>query len=336
MNKTDRKILISGVNWLGDVCMALPAIQRLHSESEAAITVLSKPGVQPLWDMSPAVAGTVTLDSSMAGMVKTASKIKDLEVDAAYILPNSWRSALIPFMAGVPRRIGYPGHNRRVLLTDCIIPSTDGHQQYEFAEILGVSPNDLPPPHLVIPSNELDAARTNLQKLGSRPLIGILPGAARGPSKQWPPQQYISAAKLIGESNDCGFVLLGTSLESRLCQHIAAEIGRNALSLAGNTTLARLAAILSICDTVLCNDSGGMHLAAACGTCVTAIFGITDASKTGPLGKGHRILQPEGISVSRSIPRESEEARKALLRTTPQEVAAAALEIINRQDAATG
>jgi len=123
-------------------------------------------------------------------------------------------------------------------------------------------------------------------------------------------------------------VIFGTGEEADVCAHIAEAIGPRAVSLAGQTTLPLFAALLGACDAVVCNDSGGMHLAAAVGTRVVAIFGLTDPSKTGPMGSGHRILTGDASRTSRNISRHSAEARVVLESIHPDSVLSALLEVL--------
>jgi heptosyltransferase-2 len=122
--------------------------------------------------------------------------------------------------------------------------------------------------------------------------------------------------------------VFGSGNETDLCETVTAGIGRKALNLAGQTSLPEFAALLSSCGVVICNDSGGMHLAAAAGAKVVAVFGMTDPAKTGPMGKGHRVICAEGVRQSRDIKRDSSEAAVALKSISADRVAAAAREVL--------
>lgn len=329
---TNENILICGVNWLGDACMTMPALQLFRKKhSEAKISILIKPALKPLWKMHPDIDNIICLDSSFKGMFKTAKVLKTYNFTSAYILPNSWRSALLPFMAGIPKRIGQTGHHRQLLLTEkAKFQSEHQHQQWEYVDILKLGNiNDLPSPKLNVPDTIPNILTKKLKGKPSPKLIAILPGAARGPSKQWPKENYISAAKNISARCNSVFVILGTDNESELCSSVCSAIGDNAISLAGATSLSELIAVLSKCATVLCNDSGGMHLSACTGTSVVAIYGITDPTKTGPLGDGHKIIQAKNVTVSRDIPRDSAEACTALRSIEPEQVADATISILS-------
>lgn len=323
------EILIVGVNWFGDGCMTMPALQVFRERHPCArITMLVKPTLAALWQLHPAVDTILTLKPGNAGLWQTAAEIRAGKFDTAYIFPNSWRSALVPFLAGIPARIGTGGHSRGILLTRRIGLSPRaraGHQQWEYVDILQLADvATLPAPALILSAADpvLPPACSGL------PTIGLIPGAARGSSKQWPEAHFIDAARRIRVRRNCCFAIFGTAAECPVCDRLAAALQPDAESLAGRTTLAQLAAGLATCDTVICNDSGGMHLAAAAGTPVVAIYGLTDPTKTGPLGHGHLCIQAEPQNASRDIGRHDPLATEALRRISPGQVADAVLQTL--------
>jgi heptosyltransferase-2 len=312
------KVLVVSTNWIGDAIMSMPALQLFRAtHPETEITVLTKPGLKALWEMQPAVHFVQTLDE----MVPTIVKLRQTYFDRAYIFPNSFRSAFVPFMAGVPRRIGSRGQWRRLMLTEPVcLPS--GHQQFEYLKILGVQ--GVPPaPQLSVPAasfQTLEGKIGNISRSG-KAIITLLPGAARGPSKRWPSEHFILLAKKICAQLDAQILLGGGPGDAAVCAEIASAVGSDVISLAGRTTISEWAALLKMSDCVVSNDSGGMHLATAVGTPVIAIFGLTDPSKTGPLGRSI-ILQKSALQ-SRDIARDSDAARLALAAVLPDEVYAA-------------
>jgi len=304
--------------------MSMPALQRLRAaRPDAHLTLLTRPGLKALWQMHPAADQLQVLDETLPAILR----LRRSRFDRAYIFPNSFRSAFIPFMAGVPRRIGARGHWRRLMLTETVrLP--DGHQQFEPLRILGLQ-GDLPPPELRVPDESLHSMR---QRLGERlcsgkPVVTLLPGAARGPSKRWPAGHFVLLARKL--MNECGaqILLAGGPDDAAVCAEIAAFSGPESINLAGRTTIPEWAALLKLSDCVVSNDSGGMHLATAVGTPVAAIFGLTDPKKTGPLGRSF-VLQKSGAQ-QRDIARDSEEAVRALAAVTPDEVFAAAISLLN-------
>jgi ADP-heptose:LPS heptosyltransferase len=156
------------------------------------------------------------------------------------------------------------------------------------------------------------------------PLISIIPGAARGDSKRWP--HFAEAGRLLAAAiPDLRFAILGTKAEDGLCQQVADAIGADrAVNAAGRTSLPEFAALLAASSAVLCNDSGGMHLAAAVGTPVVAVFGLTDWRRTGPLGRMSVVVRQQGVEGRRAIARHSAAAAAVLNSIPPGRVAAAA------------
>ncbi len=326
-------ILVVGVNWLGDGCMTMPALQVFRQRHpQARLTMLVKPPLTALWQLHPAVDAILTLKPGNAGLWQTAAAVRSGHFDTAYIFPNSWRSALVPFLAGIPERIGTGGHSRGILLTRRVrlSPSTRaGHQQWEYVDILQLADvAALPAPALALPLPDAVPSPAS----GRLPVIGLIPGAARGSSKQWPEAHFIAAARLIRKARACRFTIFGTAAEAPVCNRLAAALQPDAETLAGRTTLAQLAAALAACDTVICNDSGGMHLAAAAGTPVVAIYGLTDPDKTGPLGSGHQCIQSEPRNASRDIARHDPRAAQALYRIAPGQVAGAVLQTLTHRN----
>ena len=327
-----QRVLICGVNWIGDSVMSMPALQAFRKANPAShITMLVKPGLIPLWKLHMAFDGILPLHEGIAGTLKTAAAVRRLRFDKAFILPHSFRSAVVPWLAGVPKRIGMPGHWRDFMLTEVIRPLERpgrSHQAYEYMELLIPAAVDaeLEPPHLELPEDTLASARKRIAT-AAEPRVALIPGAARGPAKQWPCEHFIELGRLLSEKKRCGIVVLGISREAALCEAVAKGIGPSAINLAGHTGLAEWIAILKACDLVVANDSGGMHLAAAVGAPVVALYGITDPSKTGPIGKIFRVLQNSDFRA-RDIPRDSREARARLAAILPEQVYGAAIECL--------
>jgi heptosyltransferase II len=326
------RILVCGVNWIGDSVMSMPALLAFRKANPTAhITMLVKPGLVPLWKLGAVFDGILQLHEGFAGTLKTVAAVRRLWFDKAIILPHSFRSAVIPWLAGIPARVGMPGHWRDFMLTEVVRPlERPGrtHQAYEYLDLLTPAAADaeLEPPRLDLPEEALASARKRIAP-AAEPRVALIPGAARGPAKQWPPAHFIELGRMLSEGRKCGIVVLGISREAALCEEVAKGIGPSALNLAGHTGLADWIATLKACDLVVANDSGGMHLAAAVGTPVVALYGITDPSKTGPLGKICRVLQNSDLRT-RDIPRDSPEARASLAAIHPEQAFNAAVECL--------
>jgi len=336
--ETSEKFLVIGVSRMSDAVMSLPALQILRDEyPKAEITVMAEPNLSAFWKMCPSIDRFQSLEpiawghrkpsnpesgfgNSMRSTVIQRSwfpmvgKIRRQRFDRAYILPDSFRSALLPFLAGIPRRVGARGHWRRMMLTEIVHLGT-GHQQFEAMSVFGVQGTPKPPA-LQVPEKSFQtlerklvhfpslgknrvvlfqaletctSAGGNEKPIGARPVITLLPGGARGSEKGWGVEHFSLLAKNLCSSMSAVVLLGGGPEDVDLCKGIEAE-DYDILNLAGQTTFSEWAAMLAASDCVVSHDNGGMHLANAVGTPVVGLCGLADAGKTGPLGK-HVVLQ---------------------------------------------
>jgi heptosyltransferase-2 len=330
-------LLICGVNWIGDSIMTMPALQTFREQHpQARISLLVKPALVSLWQLHGVPEEIIPLRSGWEGTWQTVHELKQRRFDRAIILPHSFRSALIPFLARIPKRTGMPGHFRNAMLTQIVRPATQDagryHQAYEYADLLlrtGGLMKDLSP-RLALPEDLLQQTSSRLATVPF-PRVALIPGAARGPSKRWPAENFAETGRRLLQDQNVGLIILGSKDEHSLCTEIETSMGGGArvLNLAGRTSLPELVATLSQCQLAITNDSGGMHLAVAAGTAIVAIYGITDPEKTGPLGHRHVILQNSPIR-QRDIKRESELAAKCLASITPDQVVKAAIRMLEK------
>jgi heptosyltransferase-2 len=296
--------------------------------------MLVKPKLEALWRMHSAVDEVIEMNVGLAGVVKTAKTVRSRKFEGALVFPNSFRSALIPYLARVPVRVGMVGHGRVWMLTNVVrapVRSDRRHQLWEYLEIAGVADATQIPeqPRLTIPETALSQARGRLAAFGGKQWIGLIPGAARGPSKQWPPEHFVEVGRTLVSRTPCHLVVFGTQNEVGLCQRVTDGIGRNVLNVAGETSIAEFAALLSQCRLAIANDSGGMHLASAVGSRIVAVFGLTDPEKTGPMGTGHQVIcHDQNGPHSRDIKRDSREAREALRAITPDIIIKEVIELL--------
>lgn len=322
MNNEEIKILICGTNWLGDSIISMPAVQLFKKQYPSIkITVLVKPALKTIWEMHDAIDEVIVFSPDKKGTLAIASLLREYAFDAAYIFPNSFRSALIPFIAQIKPRYGMVGKWRSLMLTDIMKNNdTDGiHQVYEYLKILNIDCGDeMLVPELTVSSETIDLIRGSLSLEYSKKYAALIPGAARGISKQWPDEYFSEVGRYLVEKG-MGVLVLGSSSERDLCQKVA-DSCNCAINLAGKTSLPEFAGVLSLCELTICNDSGGMHLAAAVGSKVIAVFGVTDPMKTGPLGINNKIVAADGVKVSRDIPRSSERAVECLRSIKPKRV----------------
>lgn len=289
------RILVRSVNWLGDAVMTLPAVQRLREGCpRASITLMGPPGLASLWQADPRVDAYIPTPDG--GPWRAAAAIRAADFDVALVFPSSFRAGSECLLGDVPRRIGYAGHGRGWMLSE-VVPRTpvEGkrHQAHDYLDLVaavGGNP-ELCAPHVFVSAEDraFAAEAAGLRGCG---VIGIHAGARYGPAKRWPSDRFAEVAKAFADRG-CRILLFGGQDERGLVASIAERAGGKGIAdLAGRTTLGQLAATLQCCDVVVSNDTGPMHLAAAVGTPVVAVFGSTDPDRTAPLGNVRIVRTP--------------------------------------------
>lgn len=313
--------------WIGDSIMCMPALQAWRRANPARqLIVLAKQAVAGLWELHRAPDEVIAYDATWKAMRIAALSVRRRGVARAVIMPNSFRSALVPLWAGVPERIGRRGHWRRFLLTHVVAEPPPGHQSLEAYDLMGLPrPPEGPEwPALAIgPSDRASASRT-IERF-ARPRLGVLPGAARGPAKRWPADYFAVVAARWAHETGGSVIVMGSTADRAAGDRIVHGLDEG-INMAGQTSLVQWAALIEQCDAVVGNDSGGMHLAAALGRPVVAIFGATDPAVTGPLGPRVRIVAADGPRA-RSIGRRDAGAEKRLAAIRPERVYAALREL---------
>ncbi len=273
-------------NWLGDAVMALPALAAVRRHDGAAtLVVAARPATAALFRMVPGVDRVLSLDRSSRRA--DAEALADLEADRALLLPNSFGSAWAVRRAGIPERWGYASDFRRPLLTKAVRkPRRRMHQSEYYLELvsaLGMTPTR-EVPRIVVPAEPRRRALELLARKGvgdDAVLVGMAPGAAYGGAKQWPPERFGRLARLLHERRGVVSVLVGSRADRATGDEIAP--GPHVVDLIGQTDLMVLAGVMARSRAFVSNDSGAMHMAAAVGLPVTAIFGATDERATAPL-----------------------------------------------------
>jgi len=328
-----RKVLIRSANWVGDAVMSLPAIHSMRlSFPLAEISILAKPWVAEIFQGNPAVNRVIVYQSpgvhqGVGGKWRLARQLKKERFDLAVLIQNAFEAALISLMAGIPRRAGYNTDGRTLLLNHPVPVDQkvkSGHQVDYYLELvrsLGFRAASRIP-SLKVPEERQQEAGQTLKSLGigeSEKIVGISPGATYGSAKQWFPERYGELAERIAQNLTKHILIFG----SRGDQKVAAQVREKArvplVDLTGATTLARAVALIARCDLFITNDSGLMHVAAALGVPLIAIFGSTDPVKTGPLGNDCRVLRSP-VSCSPCLKAECPEDRLCMNLITVDEV----------------
>ena len=285
------RIVVRAPNWIGDVVLALPAVRDLRRNfPDADIEVLARPWVAPLYGAVPEIDSIC----KSGGAASDAEAIRGA-FDVAVLLPNSFASAWAAYRAGIPERWGYATDARGLLLTrSCRVPAgVRGRSQvyYYRAMLAGVGLRVTAAPDASLSCPPEWAARGAEKLGGDGPWIGLNPGAFHGPAKRWLPERYAAVGDTLARRAGARIAVLGGAAERPLGQAIAAAMRQPARVLTGETTLPELTGVLSRLSLLVTNDSGPMHVAAALGVPVVAVFGPTDPRETGPVGDGHRIVR---------------------------------------------
>lgn len=305
MNDTTapRRLLVRAPNWLGDAVLSLPAVRDVRRNFPAArIEVLARPRVAPLYG---AVAEVDAVRESR-GVAADAEALRG-GFDAAVLLPNSFASALAVWRAAIPERWGYATDLRGALLTrrPRVSDEVRGRSQvYYYRAMLaavGLDVSAAPDAALRCPD---EWARAGEERLGGDgPWIGLNPGAFFGSAKRWPAERYAAAGDVLARHTGARVAILGGATERALGQSIAAGMRAPVRMLCGETTLPELVGVLSRLRLLVTNDSGPMHVAAALGVPLVAVFGPTDWRETAPVGDRHRLVR-EPVHCSPCLLRE--------------------------------
>ena len=310
-----KRLVILSPNWLGDAVMALPAIADVRRAApDASITIAARAAIAPLFGLVPGIDATIVLARpapirAAVGWRALGDELAGGRFDAALLLPNSMHAALLVSRAGIPERWGYRSGWRGGLLTRAVPRAPALHQVASYQHLvqaLGFS-NGPAEPSIDVPQEARAAAARLLMEdgwNGQTPLVALAPGAAYGSAKRWPPEYFGELASALAADGVSG-VMVGSGADAATTAEVArvfdsrGTVGRRGQSaaqpprlhnLAGRTDLAVLAGIMTLCRTLVTNDSGAMHLAAAAGLGVTAVFGPTDERATRPTGEAHVVL----------------------------------------------
>ncbi len=281
--------LVVAPQWIGDAVMTEPLLRRLHARGER-ITVAALPHISPVYRAMGSVFACIDLPFAhgrldLRGRRQLASQIKN-QFDVAYVLPNSLKSALLPWLASIPKRVGYLGEARLGLLTHRLKNPAKGTRPAMvpfYSALSGDSDVASDRPQLRVSPQQAAQALAPFQLPAA--YVAFAPGSEYGSAKRWPASHFSQLARLVSQP----VVLLGSAKEADLCREIA-ESAPNCINLAGQTTLAQAMAVLAGAQAVVSNDSGLMHVAAALGIRQVALFGSSSPLHTPPLNAKAQVL----------------------------------------------
>ena len=289
MNRT----LVIAPQWIGDAVMAEPLLATL-AEGGDRLTVAALPWVAPVFSAMPEVAEIVELPFAHGRLDWTARRRLGAQwrdrFDVAYVLPNSFKSALVPWLARIPVRVGYAAEGRSPLLTRRLAaPAGRPPMVAYYGALAGAAFDDRRRPRLHLEPAVLDDTATRHGLKRGR-YWSFAPGAEYGPAKRWPPGHYAALARALHDADGTPIALLGSPGEAALCGAIAAQAGAACRVLAGRTSLLDAIALIAASRGLASNDSGLMHVAAAFGVPQVAVFGSTSPLHTPPLNDRARVL----------------------------------------------
>jgi heptosyltransferase-2 len=289
--------LVIAPSWVGDAVLSHPLLVRLKERDPAGrIDVIAPPWVLPVYGRMPEVSSAIAQPFGH-GDLKLGERRRFAKglarYDQAIVLPNSWKSALIPWHANIPRRTGYIGELRYGLLNDARALDTQGLPLIVERYAALAQPRreafrrPLPAPRLAV--NEA-SRRATLQAFGltlDRPVAAFAPGAEFGAAKRWPARHFASLARVLA-TRGYQIWLFGSKKDAAITAEIDAAAGATCVDLAGRTTLDQAIDLMSVASRVVTNDSGLMHIAAALDRPMAALFGSSSPAFTPPLS--HRAV----------------------------------------------
>jgi heptosyltransferase II len=335
------KILIRATNWVGDAIMALPALRTVRGRfPEAEIAIVARPYVADIYRHQDVADRLIPYDASglhagLRGREHLAAELREQKFDVALLLQNAFDAAWLAWRADIPERIGYARDGRSLLLTRAIRVPKPGeipaHEKFYYLELLRrvgwvdslTEENFI---RLGVTAEKLAHAEQVFAEAGVRPKslrVAVGAGASYGSAKCWPPTRFAALANRLQAESGADIILFGTVAETAVSNAIASEMRRPPIDLTGKTAVADLPALFSQCQLFVGNDSGAMHIAAAVGLPVVAVFGPTDPLGTAPVTPRCTIVQDKPY-CSPCFLRRCPTDHRCMTRVTPEAVVAAA------------
>lgn len=340
-----RRIVIRGPNWIGDAVMSEPALSAVRAAFPTAdITLWVKPAVAELFQHHPAIDHTLIYEhrgrhARMSGKWALTRELKRGRFDLAILFQNAFEAALLAFLGGIPYRYGYATDGRSILLSDAIAVlqrASLAHQTHYYLDLLRPLRAQTVPraPRLYVHEQEERTMRQRLAEMGIQAtdaLIGLNPGSTYGRAKRWLPERFAETADRLADDTGARVVIVGASGEEELGQAIAHAMRNRSVVLSGRTSIRELMAVTKRCRLFLTNDTGPMHIAAAFGVPIVAVFGPTDFRTTAPYGTDHTIVR-RAVECSPCLLRECPIDHRCMTGVTVEHVYQAAVKYFDGQD----
>ena len=313
--------------------MTTPAISVIREHfPHAEITILANGLVSQLLLHHPGIDNVITFDRQgkhhgVAGRLRLASELRKHEFDLAIIFPNSFDSALVPWLARIPARIGKCSDGRTMLLSgryEAAKGSPPGHEVDYYLNLMayfGIT-GSRTPLCLFITPEEGNRASATLAGRGIHPddfVLGINPGASYGAAKRWYPDRFAEVARRLADQWSAKVVIFGGPGEASISAEIESRLEGTALNMAGKTTVRELMPLIKRCNLFITNDSGPMHIAAAFEVPLVAIFGSTDHTGTSPYS-GNSLVVRKNVECAPCKLRECPTDHRCMTEVTAEDV----------------
>ena len=303
-----KRVVVRGTNWVGDSVMTVPALRALRRVlPEAEITLAIRPGTQGLFADAEFMDNILVYDRrGLLSVMPQVRKWRQGAFDLAILFQNAFEAALIPFLAGVPLRLGYATEARQPMLTHPVsLPDwrTTRHEVFYYLYLVTALEQLLfgtssiceqePDAGLELSESRKEEATRLLNSHGvtsESKLVAICPGSINSRAKRWPAEAYAALADLLIEDHR-QVLLIGSKEEMDVSQQVMMRMRHQAIVLTGQTSLDQITAVLGLVDLVVTNDTGPAHVAAALGRPTLVIFGPTNPLTTRPFSLQAEILR---------------------------------------------
>jgi len=329
LNEVSR-IMIRTTNWIGDAVMTTPALRAVReSFPDADITIVANPLVAQLFESHPDCDGVIVYDRKgkdrgLLGFLRFCARLRREHFDLSILFQNAIEAALIAFIAGVPKRLGYTHECRRLLLTHpvTVTPQLESmHHTDYYLNILahyGVVTTKKEQRLLICPDEQEWAQ----QVLPTGAVATINPGAAYGSAKRWLPQRFAAVADQLVDEYGMSIILTGGPAEAEIGHDIAAAMKSPCTNFIGKTNVRELMALLANSNLMITNDSGPMHIGAALQTPLVAVFGPTNHTTTSPWSDNSQIVRHD-VGCSPCMLRQCPTDHRCMESVTVEDVMAA-------------
>jgi len=305
------RVVVRGVNWVGDAVMSVPALRELRRLfPRARLTLATRPWAEGIFAGADFIDDLLVTRNSSGrppAVFREAREWRARRFDLAVLFPNSFAPALVAALARVPARAGYATQGRAPLLTHRVgVPGWRGgrHEVFYYLNLVaglermlyGVSTVETRTPDagLRVTDASLREARHLLREHGARParpLVAICPGSTNSRAKRWPAERFAAVADMLTERAGAEVVLVGAAEELEISEEVARHMRARPVVLTGRTDLAQTAAVLRAADLLVTNDTGPAHIAAAVGCPVVVIFGPTNPQTTRPFSESAEVVR---------------------------------------------